>query len=237
MLSRTIMSSGQTSSWVFPTEIFRSTSFRLACAFAGFLGGTTLLLFAFIYSQTAGFETRRIDALITVDALNEANRAPEAVRRSVSTRMISDFHHLTFAGVFDAEGRRVAGNLDELPAGVPADGKAHTARILPADRSGGPVETVRVVERYLTDGSILVVARYSEEVERLSEEVLNALELGLIPAVALSLLAGIFMSWRAQTRVKEVNIAAARIMRGHLRERLPVRRSNDGFGRLAFSVN
>jgi hypothetical protein len=65
---------------VFPSEIFRSTSFRLACAFAGFLGGTTLLLFAFIYSETAGFETRRIDALITVDALNEANRAPEAVR-------------------------------------------------------------------------------------------------------------------------------------------------------------
>ena len=60
------MSSGQTSSCVFPTEIFRSTSFRLACAFAGFLGGTTLLLFAFIYSQTAGFETRRIDALMGI---------------------------------------------------------------------------------------------------------------------------------------------------------------------------
>jgi signal transduction histidine kinase len=45
------------------------------------------------------------------------------------------------------------------------------------------------------------------------------------------------MSWRAQTRVKEVNIAAVRIMRGHLRERLPVRGSSDDFDRLAISVN
>jgi signal transduction histidine kinase len=222
---------------VSPTELFRSTTFRFACALAGFFGGTTLLLFAFIYSQTAGFETQRIDALISEDAKIEAARPPEAVLRFVTTRVTGDFHRLTFAGLFDSQGRRIAGNLARLPDGVLPDGEAHVARLAPSDQVDMPVETVRVVERPLADGTILVVARYSEEVERLSQEVLRALELGLIPAVALSLLAGIVMSWRTQTRVKEVNEAAARIMRGHLRERLPVRGSNDDFDRLALSVN
>jgi signal transduction histidine kinase len=222
---------------VSPTELLRSTSFRFACALAGFFGATTLVLFAFIYAETAGSETRRIEALITEDARIESARTPDEVRRFVTTRVTNDFHRLTFAGLFDADGKHIAGNLDSLPAGVPADGAAHIAQIGPSEIEARPAETVRAVERKLADGSILVVARYSEEVERLSAEVLRALELGLIPAVMLSILAGIVMSWRAQLRVKEVTRAAERIMRGDLRERLPVRGSRDDFDRLSGSVN
>jgi signal transduction histidine kinase len=222
---------------VSPTEILRSTTFRFACALAAFFGGTTLLLFAFIYTQTAGFESRRIEALITEDARIEARQSPDSVRQFVATRVTNDFHHLNFAGLFDASGNRIAGNLDGLPEGVPPDGAAHIARISPSDQRNLPAETVRAVERRLPDGNILVVARYSEEVERLSEEVVRALELGLVPALFLSVLAGIFMSWQAQIRVKEVNVAAQRIMRGQLRERLPIRGSGDDFDRLSGSVN
>jgi len=225
------------SSCVSLTEIFRSTAFRLACGFAGFFGATTLLLFAFIYWQTAGFETRRIETVLMEDARSEAARPPDAVRRSVETRVINDFHHFTFAAVFDAQGNRIAGDLDRLPDGVPVDGKAHVAAVSPSGRQDLPAETVRVVERRLSDGSILVVARYAVEVDRLSRELLAALGLGLIPAMGLSLLAGLFMSLRAQKRVKEVNVAAARIMRGNLRERLPVRGARDDFDQLALSVN
>ncbi|MEI9984684.1 MAG: HAMP domain-containing protein [Aliidongia sp.] len=120
---------------------------------------------------------------------------------------------------------------------MPIDGRAHVANIAPSNHRDAPAEMVRVVETRLSDGNILVVARYSEEVERLSPPRGSALELGLIPAMALSLLVGLFMSWRAQKRVKEVNVAAARIMRGNLRERLPVRGSRDDFDQLAISVN
>ncbi|MEI9984685.1 MAG: hypothetical protein WDN69_16665 [Aliidongia sp.] len=84
------------------TEIFRSTAFRLACAFAGFFGATTLLLFAFIYWQTAGFETSRIETVLMEDARSEASRSPAFVRHSVETFGINDFHHFTFTGIFDA---------------------------------------------------------------------------------------------------------------------------------------
>ena len=225
------------SSCVSLTEILRSTAFRLACGFAGFFGATTLLLFAFIYWQTAGFEIRRIETVLMEDARSEAARPPDAVRRSVETRVINDFHHFTFAAVFGADGTRIDGDLDTLPDGVPMDGKAHPAKISPHDRPDLPAEEVRVVEAPLSDGTILVVARYCVEVDRLSRELLAALGLGLIPALALSLLAGLFMSLRAQKRVKEVNVAAARIMRGNLRERLPVRGARDDFDQLAISVN
>jgi signal transduction histidine kinase len=222
---------------VSPTELLRATTFRLASALAVLFGGSTLLIFAFIYWQTAGSETRRIEALIADDARIEAAEPRDVIIRFVTTRVTNDFHHLTYAALFDAEGTRIAGDLDAMPAGLVPDGQVHVTRIVPPSIGGLGVETVRAVERRLPDGSFLVIGRNSEELERLRQEVARALALGLLPAVILSLATGIFLSWRANQRVKEVNDAAERIMHGQLRERLPVHGTTDDFDRLSGSVN
>lgn len=220
-----------------PTELLRSTTFRLATALAGLFGASTLLIFAFIYWQTAGSETRRIETLIADDARIEAGEPRDIIERFVTTRVTNDFHHLTYAALFDAEGKRIAGDLDAMPAGLPPDGLVHVTRVAPQPHGGPQAETVRAVERRLPDGSFLVIGRNSEELERLREEVARALALGLLPAVMLSLATGIFLSWRANQRVKEVNDAAERIMHGQLRDRLPVHGTADDFDRLSGSVN
>jgi len=222
---------------VSPTELLRSTTFRLATALAGLFGASTLLIFAFIYWQTAGSETRRIETLIADDARIEAGEPRDIIERFVTTRVTNDFHHLTYAALFDAEGKRIAGDLDAMPAGLPPDGLVHVTRVAPQPHGGPQAETVRAVERRLPDGSFLVIGRNSEELERLREEVARALALGLLPAVMLSLATGIFLSWRANQRVKEVNDAAERIMHGQLRDRLPVHGTADDFDRLSGSVN
>jgi signal transduction histidine kinase len=222
---------------VFPTEILRATTFRLASALAVLFGCTTILIFAFIYWQTAGSEARRIDALIIEDARIEAAEPGEMIRRFVTNRVTNDFHHLTYAGLFDSERQRIAGNLDAMPPDLPPDGAVHVIRIEPPVSDDAAVEAVRAVERRLEDGSYLVIARSSQELERLQEQVARALELGLFPAIILSLASGILLSWRAETRIKEVTDAAERIMRGQLRERLPVRGKRDDFDRLSSSVN
>jgi len=222
---------------VSPSELLRATTFRLATALALLFGASTLLIFAFIYWQTAGSETRRIEALIAYDARVEAGEPRDVIERFVTTRVTQDFHHLTYAALFDAKGQRIAGDLDSMPPDLPPDGLVHVTRVVPAGQAGPGIETVRAVERRLPDGSFLVIGRNSEELERLRDEVARALELGLLPAVLLSLATGIVLSWRANTRVKEVNNAAERIMLGHLRERLPVRGTTDDFDRLAGSVN
>jgi signal transduction histidine kinase len=222
---------------VFLINLFYGTSFRLACAFAGFFGASTLALFGFIYWQTAGSEIRRIEALITSDAEIVAEEPSDAIEHFVKTRVTADFHRLSYAALFDAEGRKIAGNLDSLPIGLPADGIAHITRILPTDSPDDSYESVRAVERRLDDGKLLVIGRNSEELERLRKELVRALDLGLVPAILATLAAGMFLSWRTEVRVKEVHRAAERIMRGHLRQRLPVHGSRDEFDKLSNSVN
>jgi signal transduction histidine kinase len=222
---------------VSPNDILRATTFRLASALAVLFGCSTLLIFAFIYWQTAGSETRRIDALITEDARIEAAEPVELIRRFVTNRVTNDFHHLTYAGLFDQNRRRIAGNLEIMPADLQPDGAVHVIRIEPPAFDGAAAEAVRAVERRLDDGSYLVIGRSSQEVERLQELVARALKLGLLPTVILSLVSGILVSWSAQKRVKAVTDTTERIMRGQLRERLPVQGKGDDFDRLSASVN
>lgn len=219
-----------------PTDLLRATSFRLAIALAALFGASTLLIFVFIYWQTAGSETRRIERLIEYDARVEASEPRALIERFVTNRVTNDFHHLTYAALFDADGGYVAGDLKQVPPDLPLDGLVHVTRVAPPGEAG-PTETVRAVARRLPDGSVLVVGRTSEELERLREQVARALGLGLLPAILLSLATGTVLSWRANARVKAVNDTAERIMHGQLRERLPIRGTGDDFDRLSGSVN
>jgi len=178
---------------VSPTELLRATTFRLASALAVLFGSSTVLIFAFIYWQTAGSEIRRIETLISDDARIEAGEPIDIIRRFVTNRVTNDFHHLTFAGLFDDSGRRIAGNLAALPPDLPPDGTVHITQIVPFSQDGTDQETVRAVERRLGDGSYLVIGRNSEELDRLRDQVVRALELGLLPAIALSLATGIMI--------------------------------------------
>lgn len=218
-------------------DVFRTAAFRLAEAFVGAFVLSTLLLFAFIYWQTAVYETERIDAFIVRLAATAATATPEQLMWTVGSRVSEDLHRLTFAALFDAGGRPVAGNLSRLPAGLPLDGLAHTAGVqLPSSR-GSATDRVRAAARRLPDGRIFVVARNVDELVTLRALVLRALELGVIPAALLALLTGTFLSLRALRRVRLVHQTVERIMRGDLHERLPIQGTGDEFDQLAASVN
>ena len=91
--------------------------------------------------------------------------------------------------------------------------------------------------RKLPSGETLLVARNADELRGLAEIVKQALGLGLIPALCLSLVAGTFLSLRAQKRVDQVTGKIQRIVAGELQERLPSHGINDPFDRLAVLVN
>ena len=218
-------------------DFLHSTSFRLTTAIAALFCVATFALFGLIYYQTAGFEARRVEALVMEDVQTAVDSPDRNSSQFVSTRVSDDFHHMLLIGVFGDNGKRISGDLSKLPSGVPVDGKAHVAEVTSLDHALRLTETARVVERNLPDGDILAVVRYSGEVERLRREVSNALELGLIPTFMLSLLIGILVTWRVQLRVIEVNRVTSRFMQGELTARLPIRGSNDDLDRLSTSVN
>ncbi len=218
-------------------DFLRTSTFRLAASFAVIFAVSAAILFAFIYWQTAVHETNRIDRFLIEDARVIGQESSAEIYQAVSLRITGDLHRITYAALFDGSGRRLAGNLDALPEGLPLDGKAHAVKFFLAVDERNDTESARAVARLLPSGGVLVIGRNVEAVQTLGDSVLRALELGVIPTMLLAIAAGAFVSWRAQQRVKSVHRSAERILFGDLTERLPTRGTDDDFDRLASSVN
>ena len=98
-------------------------------------------------------------------------------------------------------------------------------------------QAVRAIGRRMQNGDVLMIGRNVDETREISRVVGQALALGLLPAFCLCLLAGAWLSVRAQKRVEEVNQRVRRIIAGDLRERLPYRNVDEPFSKLAIIVN
>ncbi len=222
-----------------PTEIVRTATFRLTLAVAAAFAVCAAVLFAFIYWQTAVFETQRIGTILTSEArvlaeapLPELFRAPEG--RLLDGRLASGLHRVTFIGVFAPDGTYIAGNLHELPAGLLADGHAHR---LDGLHLADGTQTALAVALRLPSGQTLVVGRNMAVLVELHQVVIHALLLGLIPAVLLALAAGAVLSLRTVGRLRVLHQAIERIMHGGLGERLPAGGTRDDLDQLIRAMN
>ncbi len=219
------------------SEIFGSTSFRTAALAAAAFAAVTLLLFGFIFWQTAGLETQLLDRFIRHEFAALAREDAAALRIDVNSRYRADLHRQSFAAVFDAAGKPVAGGLAAMPEGLPADGLPHEVIAARREEHGVTLERVRAAAGLLAGGDLLVMGRSEEDSARLRRLLARAMALGLLPALAASLAIGVFASNRALARVRAMNRAIGRIMQGYLSERLPSGGTIDTLDRLADSCN
>lgn len=211
-------------------EIFRTSSFHIAAASAGVFALGVLLLFAFVYWQTATRETGTVDRFVERQVARFAAARPGELIHDLTLSETRPEHHIAYAALFDGTGRAVAGNLSALPPDFPVDGRAHGATVA-EDRA------VRAAAAKLPDGRIVFIARDVAELDQLQAIVRRALLLGAIPALLLALGAGALLSWRELRRVRMVHRSVARILQGNLSERLSARNPADDFDRLAMAVN
>jgi signal transduction histidine kinase len=218
-------------------QFVRSNTFRWASAVAGMLAAFMMLLFGFIYLRIDDYLIARSDRMITLQSQFFAALSPERRITAINDHLAEDSRSVQFAGLFDADGNRLAGNLAGVPGDLAVDAPVQSVRVVGGDHKdlGNPV--VRAVARRLPDGDTLVIGRNVDETREISHVVGEALALGLLPAFSLCLLAGAWLSVRAQKRVEEVNQRVQRIIAGHLRERLPHRNIDEPFSRLAAIVN
>jgi signal transduction histidine kinase len=222
---------------VYPTELLRSTIFRTAAIACAAFATTTLLLFGFIYWQTAGLETSRIDSFIRNEHAALLRESPAVMAADVNSRYGADLHRQSFAAIFAPSGEPIAGTLTAMPPGLAEDGNLHDVRLVRRGDHGPTAEIARVVAGRLTNGGVLLVGRSVQDLAELRTRVARALWLGLLPALAASLAIGLYASQRTIVRVRAVNRAIARIMQGHLQERLPSAGTSDALDQLAESCN
>jgi len=221
---------------VFLPEFTRTTAFRWTLAVAGAFVVCTLLLFGFVYWEVATYTTERVDGLL-IDELHVI-AADSAERRleDIDDRLRQDPRRIRIAGLFAADGRRIAGNIESRVPGLMAD-MPTDAVVARVDNRGREMQNVRLVEQVLPNGDSLVIGRNVDELAGIGEIVGRALALGLVPAFVLAVAIGMALSFRAHERLSEVNRRIKRIVAGDLRQRLPTRGSDDPFDQLTVSVN
>ena len=101
--------------------------------------------------------------------------------------------------MFGADGRRITGNIESLPPRLEIDTAAQSADVVRIDRSGREYQVVRAIAKRLDNGDVLVIGRNVDEAKEIAVVVGQALALGLLPGFCLCLLAGAWLSVRAQT--------------------------------------
>ncbi|MGX1320031.1 signal transduction histidine kinase [Bradyrhizobium sp. USDA 377] len=218
-------------------EFIRSNTFLWTAAVAATLALFVAALFAFIYWKIDDYLIMRSDRMIATQLNFLAELPPGRLNEAISDHLKQDSRGVQYAGLFDATGARLAGNIERLPPHIDLGGSVQSVRLARVAAPAVHDAVVKAAGRRLGNGHILVMGRNVDETREISIVVGQALLLGLLPAFCLCLLAGAWLSIRAQRRVEQVNRHVQRIVAGDLRERLPQTHADDPFARLAGIVN
>jgi len=218
-------------------EFLRSTTFRWTLIFFGAFALLTLLSFTFVYLRATTYMVTRIDTAISDEADLMAGDGPERRLQALDERLRQDPRRVKLGAIFDRDGKRIAGNIEAVPADLQIGATPQRVSVVRIDRLGRERQIICAVARRLADGKLLVLGRNVDELAELAEIMESGLAVGLIPALLLGLAAGIILSVRSQRRVAEVNQQVQRIVAGELRQRLPARGVNEPFDKLATIVN
>lgn len=218
-------------------KFIRSSTFLWTLAVAGVLAVFVIALFGFIYWKVDDYLIVRSDRMIASQLNFIAGLSGEQQLSAIHQNLKQDSRGVQHAGLFGADGHRIAGNMEELPSELRTNDVVHDVSVVRVLPTGRDTRVIRAIARTMLDGNTLVIGREVDETKEISHVVGQALALGLLPALCLCLLAGAWLSVRAQERVEEVNKRVQRIIAGDLRERLPHRDVDEPFSKLAVIVN
>lgn len=211
------------------TSVFRWISIAFAVCI--------LLFSAIVYRETAAHMRARMDAAITEDSFAIAADAPSRQLNAIEQRLSEDPRRIKLAGLFDADGHRIAGNLERLPPGLAVNATVQNATAVRVDERGQESMAVRAIARNVPNGNVLVIARYNGEDKEIVEVMGRALLMALPFAIGLSLVIGGILSVRVQQRVTNLNALVRRIKSSNLRERIPVSGLDHPLDELAVIAN
>jgi signal transduction histidine kinase len=215
-------------------DFVRTTTFRWsASAFVCCI----LLFSAFVYWEAAAYMLAKLDAAITAETLDVAGEAPDRQVAAINDRLSEDPRRIKLAGLFSADGHRIAGNLERLPPGLKIGASVQTSAVVRIDQRGHEEMIVHAMAHSLPSGKVLVIGRSADELNELAEIVAQALLLGLPLALGMGLAIGAVLSVRVQKRVTEINVLVRRIVAGDLRQRLPMQGLEHPFDKLAAIAN
>lgn len=219
------------------TDLWRTSTSRLLLVYGALYALWCFALVGVIQWDTTRYLSNIVDIKLEKLAgyymsldrarLNEALAATEAL----------DLRDVISHGVFDTRGNLLSGNLARIPKELPLDGKVHLLANGVQRVSGHHPVRARGMSMRLTSGEQLVLVRDTSVVDAVGAIIQRAALWGLPLIVIPGLVGALLLSRRPLRRVHAIEAAVQPIMRGNLRQRLPVSPRRDELDLLAGIVN
>jgi signal transduction histidine kinase len=215
------------------SDIPRTTSFRLALLFLGLFGAASLILFGFLYRQTASYLANGVDDWLRNEmASRNAEHSSERLRQLNGRAMLDPEGRRPFA-LFDATGHWVAGGAATLSTPLPPMDQPFDF----TSQRGNETAPFRGILHRLASGEILLVATDMREVRQFRDLLLNAMASGALVVLALGMTGAVLTGAGALGHIDGVTQAIERIVNGDLSGRLPTSRKGGDVNRLIQVVN
>ena len=215
------------------SDIPRTTSFRLALLFLALFGAASLILFGFMYWQTAGYLAGGVDDWLHNEMASRSDAHSSERMRQLNARAVLDPDGRRPIALFDSDGHWEAGGTATLPRPLPAMDRPFDFT-LPRDNQ--PARFRGMLHR-LPSGDILLVSQDMREIDHLRDLLLDAMASGALVVLVLGLAGAVITGAGALGRIDGVTQAIERIVNGDLSRRLPSGGRGGDISRLIQVVN
>ncbi len=143
-------------------------------------------MFAFVYWQTADYLREELAETLSGWRSGRAAGDPGVAATRVDTWIAMDVHATHYGGLFAPDGTARAGNLGRCRPVWRATA-TRTRVSATVDLAGRSLQDeIWAAALALADGSTVVIAHDTDEIDRVKATILRALGLGLVPTLALS---------------------------------------------------
>ncbi|HEY5646383.1 MAG TPA: HAMP domain-containing protein, partial [Pseudomonadales bacterium] len=223
-----------------PTELLRSSTFRLTLLYVTIAAATMLSLLGFIYWSTIGFMTSQVDDTIEAEIVGLAEqyraRGLNGLVSTINDRIDRNPRSSSIYLFASPSRQPLAGNLNGWPKGTP-DVEGWLDFDVDDPTQGLKDVNARARVFVLQGNFNLLVGRDVRELQGMQALIEQALVWGAGITAALALLGGFMLSRTTLRRLEDINDTSREIMAGDLSRRVPTRGTSDDFDELADNLN
>ena len=223
-----------------PSELLRSTAFRLAASYLAVFIVSSVTLAGFVSWSAALLIEHQVQDVVDLEAGGLSDRYREhgvtGLAELIAERLRQDSDRRSIYLLLGPDGGRLAGNLYGWPSRqAESDGWVKFT----AERIGDRLPAAEVMARAysLPEGYDLLVGRALTDAKRVDQAINRALVWGLGMTIVLGIAGAIFSARHLVQRVESMSKTAYSILSGDMKSRMKLSGSQDEFDHLARSFN
>ena len=194
------------------------------------------MLLGFVYWKTAREMTRRVDQVLELEKQDFMQAPADSLPKRIEESIARDQRHIYLYGLFNEDGMHVAGNIDFIPRDLPGNGRIYQIS-LSSSTSLFPSRIARAELIRLSSGNLLLLGRDAQQLSEFRAIMQDAFFWGGSLTVALGLAFGFALGFGPLRRVEQIQRVCELIMRGDIRQRLPISKRRDELDMLTAIVN